>query len=360
MNKFSIIIKYLFILPCLLLCFSNVYGQCYPIDGDEAEVMPGMPHTNPASCDVVPGDPDPTVVITPPTFDCADVADVVTYETPILPNNPNVFFQYWGECATGSPAMPNLAPARNQGYIQQMFCAFDANGLPTFPVPTPVNGVINFIPQQSEDVGCNGFATGCECGERNNNNDAAELYQLDFWLAVPNFQSQIGFQFSGNRDDAASIFVGPDLNNMCEVAYHKDGSTHMALPNQLSGTYNIPDGLSGTCGLSWLRIRIYVSDIADRFRVNPEVDLGNGNGYVNFNTVLIEPAVSATDNTPPAIATNTVSGYLVNGANGPLFYTDQGVNDPLACNPVTSSTNTGICPDVCEADCGVFPANPGN
>ena len=316
--------------------------NCYPETTAEADNQPGVPNTNPASCDISAG--DPTEVIEVPTFDCA-VATAITFETPILPSNPSVLYHYWGNCSPLSPAMPVGISPRSNGYIQQMFCETDAFGLPAFSGGlSGDNGIIDFLPQRTEDVGCNGFAEigTCDCGGNGGANapeKEAELIQIDFWMAVPEIQSQVGFRFStNNREDASSFFVGADLNDMCEVAFFTDGQNHDDLVDQLTGTFNIDNQLPGTCGLLWMRVRLYINDIADQFEVNPQINAGNG--WVDIDQLLIEPATSADDNTVPTVATTTVTGYLIDGE---FVYDDGGTWDPYGCNPVVTTTDPGVC-----------------
>ena len=327
----------------VLLTFSN-YGpdliNCYPTSTLCANMQPGTPNTNPASCNISAG--EPTAVITIPAFDCAD-ATAVTFETPVLPTTSSVLYHYWGNCAPNSPPMPENISAKSNGYIQQMFCETDGFGLPAFPGGLSGEfGTINFLPQASEDVGSNGFAAvgTCDGGGVGTDEKEAELIQLDFWMGVPDIQSQVGFRFStNNREDAASFFVGADLNAMCEVAYFTDGQNHDGLFDQFTGTFNIAPGqLTGTCGLLWMRVRVYINDISDQFEVNPQIDAGAG--WVDVDQLLIEPAVSASDNTIPTITTTTISGYLIEGE---FVYDDGGAWAPYGCNPVVAATDDGVC-----------------
>ena len=313
---------------------------CYPTNTQCADIQSGTPNSNPASCNISAG--EPTAVITIPAFDCAD-ATAVTFETPVLPTTSSVLYHYWGNCAPNSPTMPENISPKSNGYIQQMFCETDGFGLPAFPGGlSGENGIISFLPQASEDVGANGFAQvgTCDGGGVGTDEKESELIQLDFWMAVPDIQSQVGFQFStNNREDAASFFVGADLNAMCEVAYFTDGQNHDGLLDQLTGTFNIAPGqLTGTCGLLWLRVRVYINDIADQFEVNPQINAGAG--WVDVDQLLIEPALSASDNTVPTVTTTTVSGYLIDGE---FVYDDGGAWAPYGCSPVAAATDDGVC-----------------
>jgi len=324
----------------ITLIITNYACICYPQTTSQANGLPGILYSNPANCDIAAGEPNE--VITIPDFDCADAVPV-SFETPVLPANPSVLYHYWGNCSPNSPSMPIGISAKANGYIQQMFCETDAFGLPAFTDGlSGENGTINFLPQETEDVGCLGFAqvNPCTCGGFDQTEQEAELIQIDFWMAVPDLQPQVGFRFSTNaREDAASFFVGPELGKMCEVAYFTDGSNHDDLVDQNTGTYNIDAGIhTGTCGLLWMRVRVYISDIAAQFEVNPEINAGAG--WVSIDQLLIEPALSALDNTVPTVTTNTVSGYIIDDV---FVYDDGGTWDPYGCNPVTGVPDEGVC-----------------
>ena len=336
---------------------NNIYEDlmlCSPENTRTATCWGGEAHGNPTSCDIDAGDPSDPIAI--PTFDCT-VATAVTFDTPILPSNPNVLYHYWGNCSPLSPDMPIGISAKSNGYIQQMFCETDAFGLPAWPGGlSGDNGTIGFLPQASEDVGCDGFAQvgTCDCGGigiANGGEKDSELIQIDFWMAVPEIQSQVGFRFStNNREDAGSFFVGADLNNMCEVAFFTDGQFHDGLIDQLTGTYNIGDQLTGTCGLLWMRVRLYINDISDQFEVNPQINAGNG--WVDIDQLLIEPATAADDNIAPTVGLASVTGYLIDGE---FVYDDGGTWDPYGCNPVVlAGTDTGVCQDALYVELSEF------
>ena len=328
--------------------------NCYPTNDECAELQPGSQTGNHASCNITYEEPDPAVIIEVPVFDCDDPTLIaVTFDTPDLPSSSSVLYHYWGNCAPLSPPMPEDIDPNHNGYIQQMFCDVDAFGLPAFPGGlSGETGTIGFLPKESEDVGCFGFAdvaTTCLCGAGDNSaggtvveHTASELIQLDFWMAIPDNQPQVGFRFTlDNREDAAAFFVGADLSQMCEVAYFTDGMSFGDLTDEPIGTYNIAAGqLMGTCGLSWMRVRAYINDIAHAFRVEPQINAGNG--WVDVDQLLIIPATSADDNTIPTITLTSVEGYQIDGE---FIYNDGGTWAPYGCNPVIAGTDTGVCND---------------
>lgn len=328
-----------------ILAANTIYADlivCHPETTIAAQNKPGVLNINPASCDISSG--DPTAVITIPTFDCGSVT-AVSFDTPVLPSNPRVLYHYWGNCAPLSPPMPEVIDPPSNGYIQQMFCETDAFGLPAFKGGlSGENGIIDFLPQVSEDVGCNGFVevgTTCTCGASPTVEKTSELIQIDFWMAVPTVQSEVGFRFSqDNRQDAGAFFVGASLTEMCEVNFYTDGPDHDSQLDQSTGTYKISNGqLSETCGLRWMRVRLYINDVADQFSVEPQINAGNG--WVDIDQLLIEPALTADDNVVPTVTTTTVTGYL---SGTDYIYDDGGTWDPYGCNPTALS---GLDPGTC-------------
>jgi len=345
-------------LPCIEYEAEVVVEECfcYPTTTAEANAMPGAP-TNPCvsgGAAIIPI-PDDLVVA-----DCA-AAELVTFDM-VVPST-SVHYTYWGNCSADSPVMPISLAAPSQGYIQQMFCDSDANGLPAWPGGlSGESGTINNLPSGTFDVGCNGFvpeaSTDCICGDGDEGTDpedrGTELIQLDFWLAIPDFQTQIGFQMSTTGSaDAASIFVGPDITNMCEVSYFTygggNGTHNDEEPQQPTGSYNVAQSplTAAGCNSSWLRVRIYISDVRDKWEVIPQIDCGNGYGDLKTSSMPIVAASSADDNVPPAatLTTMSVDGYVLEDDVSELdfYYDDQGVLKKYACNPATRTGDEGIC-----------------
>jgi len=339
--------------PALNACYGTE-DVCYPTNQDCAAVTPGDPYMNPAGC-VTAGDPDPDVIIPIPDFDCA-AAEAVTFDM-VVPDL-QVYYHYWGNCSAMSPVMPTALDAQNQGFIQQFFCASDTDGLPAFPGGlSNEKGLIDNLPSSTEETGCNGFvdetATDCICGGGSAGTDpedeAVELIQLDFWVAIPDYQTQVGFTFlvtAGNPADAASIFVGPNTANMCEVAYFNYGGAGGEHNNntQASGTYALDHTslLKDACNSSWLRVRIYITDVKDKWGVEPQIDCGNG--YGSLKDLPIAAAMNAGDNTQPAaLTTMSVDGYSMTVNGQEFLYDDQGVPKKYACNPVPLAVDEGVC-----------------
>ena len=343
--------------PALNACYGT--GDfCYPTTQACASITPGVPHMNPAGC-VTAGDPDPNVIIPIPDFDpdtdCA-AADPVTFDM-VVPDL-KVHYTYWGNCSPLSPAMPTALDAQNQGFIQQFFCDSDTDNLPAFPGGlSGESGEIDFIPTGTFDTGCDEFVdqmdTGCICGDGDAGTDpedeGVELIQLDFWVGIPSYQTQVGFSFdvtAGNPADGGSIFVGPNTGNMCEVAYYNHGGLggeHNDATKD-SGTYDLDHDLllKDACNLSWLRVRVYITDVKDRWGVIPTMDCGNGYGPIS--ALPVAATMNAGDNTKPAaLTTMSVDGYSLTVDEQEFLYDEQGAPKKYACNPVTRTEDAGIC-----------------
>jgi len=325
---------------------------CYPTTRAAATATPGehFDNTTNANCDIDYADPTPADFITPPVFDCDD-ATAVTYMIPVFPKF-SVFYQYWGNCSTNSPTLPGGFSPFNNGFIQQFFCEEDGNGLPAFPVATSETGSICFLPAASSEVGTMGFTEIGDCINSDPNPahptvvDFAEAMQFDFWLAVPAVQSQIGFQIVVDaKQDGGSLFVGPDLASMCEVAYNSDGSDFDALDDEPIGTYNVDPAIhDGECGHIWLRVREYITDINDRFDNTLQANIDGT--WVDLSTLNIVAATSADDDTPPTTTLAATTGYLVENAAGDEFIFDgTGTWDPYGClsEEITEGMDEGVC-----------------
>ena len=72
---------------------------------------------------------------------------------------------------------------------------------------------------------------------------------------------------------------------------------------------------------------------------------------VELRLLLIEPALSADDNTLPTVATTTVSGYLIDGE---YLYDAEGTWDPYGCNEVTGVPDNGVCSPVLDVELSNF------
>jgi len=350
--------------PALNACYGT--DVCFPQSNSCAEITPGDPHMNPAGCPVTAGDPDALVIIPIPDFDpdmdCA-AAEAMTFDM-VVPDL-KVHYTYWGNCSPRSPEMPTVLDAQNQGFITQFFCDLDTDGLPAFPSGlSGESGIVDFIPANTEDAGCNGFVdeatSDCICGAGSNGTDpedaGVELLQLDFWVAIPTYQTQVGFNFdnhTGNPVEGASFFAGPNTASMCEVNYYNFGGAggdHNDEPQQPSGTYTLDHGslLQDDCNASWLRVRVYMSDVKDRWGIIPQMDCGNGYGPIS--ALPVAPAMSAGDNSQPAaLTTMSVEGYsLLDTESGITFFYDAlGNPKKYACNPVALVGDTGVCAGPC-------------
>ncbi len=326
-------IRLIHFVVCILCSSTTIFAQfCPPTTGTEAAASPGILYTNPPSCNVQAGEPSVSVIT--PNFVCG--LNEVEYQTLNPPENSGVLYHYWGNCANSIPVMPSGISAQRNGYIEQMFCATDSYGLPAYPDGlSNISGQVDFLPTRHTEVGCDNFLNigTCQCGGNSSEEiQGAELIQLDFWLAVPNAQTQIGMRLSGGNADAGAFFVGADLDNMCKVAYHTDGSVFSALPEQPIGTYNLPNDINRICGLSVVRVRLYYNDIAGGFTVTPELNIGRG--WEGLANLFIFPATAVDDNITPTVSLTTKVGFINTDGN---IFDINGIYDPLACNPVPTT-----------------------
>ena len=256
------------------------------------------------------------VTLTEPTFEAVTVVcplQAVQYERPIPA--VSVHMQYWHECVGVSfPAgVPNNNyGATNQGFINQLFCTLDGNGYPAAPgsIGAPASGNVNFIPSRSGQT----LAALAQIGVAScSNRTRTEMFQLDFWLLIPNGIDTIGFSMSGGLFDAGLIMVGEDLSSMCAtVDYVDPGCCGGTQGLETSVYYEVPSTATVICGAKLLRTRLYITDAGDSFTANPQFNIGGG--FMDLEDIPNLVAIAATgpnDNTAPTVMTEMVQkGFI--------------------------------------------------
>ncbi len=261
-----------------------------------------------------------------PTVTCP--IEAVEYQIPIS-DNQGVFIQYWNNCVDGVSGLPAVS-AVSQGFINQFFCEIDGKGYPTPPTSlgTPLSGIVNILPQRSEDIRDDVLpALGVSCTE--DQQKETELIQVDYWIILPKSVPTIGFQLGGNRFDAALLMIGPDVDNMCATADFTN-----PIRNGVAGAntayYDVPDSATRICGALALRARFYVTDVEGFFRVDPEINIGDGFKTLDeLEGALVLPAASADDNVVPNTdLSDAAKGYI--DANGNIFNLNEEWQ-PTAC-----------------------------
>jgi len=348
----------LLLFACCTLLSSEVFGQCtLPTNNGQAANQPGAPFANDATC---PVSTDPVTSVPVPTITCPTTK--VTYNTPEL-GIEGAFIQYWNECVSATNTPLNNGPdAVFNGYISQLFCDLDPNGLPAAPAaiaPDLFSGVTTFVP--TSDNGNGGSAAtsilnlpGLPATCDNTSTPLMELVQIDYWLVLPANQPNVGFAIGGNSVtlESTSIFIGEDLNSMCEVAYEEGGNQiNTGAGQQPTGTYSLAD-VPVTCGSKIVRVRIYVTDISNAYNV--AVDINIGNGFVGLSSLPGLPVIAATsgdDNTVPTIPQITAIGFQ--DANDNIFdldgnYLNSACIDANAA-PLADKDNDGVA-DFCDLD----------
>ncbi len=318
---------------------------CLPMTNADALTNKGFLSgcDNAPSCGVVAAtDITPPVI---PTFSCP--ADLATYRK--VPAVNETFVSYWNNglstigASAGFADFPTLSASR-QGFINQLFCEEDA----TYGLPIPGNGGngtpltgIAALPGSATPLNALLAASG-----ETNIAGEMELIQADFWLALPDYVTDIGFQIGGGAADAARFMVGSDLTSMCTVAeaFCLTGACD-DLIGVAEGYYPVGTGntiANPECSLKTIRVRIYVTDMAQSFNVAPMIDVGFGFEPIASATgIAIIPAASANDNVPPSVSFGPLeTGFSLGGD----VFDMAGNLVSLACD-VTIIPNSDACCD---------------
>ena len=312
--------------------------NCLLVDNDEAIAYRGyMVGCNQSGCPVTTCPFDQVLVA--PIFTCP--VQEISYERPI--ESDSVYMQYWSNCVATVSGLPSVS-ATNQGFINQLFCDFDANGYPMAPasIGAPLAGIVSQLPSlggRMQDLALElNPATGCPSGS----NSAMELIQSDFWILVPDNIQEIGFKVGGGAADAALFMVGTSLTDLCATSELLDGASQ-GVEGIPESYYTVPStATSNGCAGKYLRVRFYTTDIAAGFNTTPEVDFGSGfDALTNFDEIVVIPAAGPNDNVPPAPPTELLTGYV--DVNNNLFAEDAQTYEPLGC--ITNSIiNTNAAP----------------
>ncbi|MBP6618617.1 MAG: cadherin-like domain-containing protein, partial [Leadbetterella sp.] len=268
--------------------------------------------TNVAGCSVSPFIPNPQV----PTVGC-DVK-YVNYLSPVP--NKGVYYQYWNTCVGSTTPTIN---ANNQGFINQTFCKFDAEGYPAAP-PAYGTPAVGSAPQLIDTDGLAGaqlaistLFPSCPSGSPNQTWTNTELLQQDFWLVLPANVDSFNVYTNRIMWDAGSLFIGKNYENMCELSYAYstqaiDNTTPIPYDNAPSSlavsSYKVPADAVRQNGHVVLRVRLYVSDLGAAWRVEPQIDYGTGR--ISMNNAVYYPAISPTDNVAPTINFQTNLGFV--------------------------------------------------
>ncbi len=343
---------------------------CPPADRPTAIAGRGFMFACDASQSNCPVFPTPTDPLEPVVPSCP--LQAIDYQEPEA--GVGVFIQYWNACVNDSiTAQTPIYVARDQGFINQLFCAIDAYGYPAAPAAqgAPVSGIISTLPQASEDMpGVLDIIGYGDCdpdtfdpappGPVGANGAAdiyAELIQIDFWMLVPSNLTSVGFSLGGIRYDAAMFMVGPDLNNMCVTAdFSNPGLGGAQNPEYVGVTesyYNIPPDAPIVCGGKVLRVRLYITDIEAYFTVTPQINIGNGfQSIENITGATLVEAESGDDNTIPNFPL-TPSQKGLTDDDGNIFDLD-GNWLPFACGDGVPTnvftTDNVVLDEVCAND----------
>ena len=346
-----------------------------PQDNTEASNTPGYEPVN-VDCPVEYIAP---VFTAEPVIACP--VQKVTYDQPAFTNSS--YLQVWSP-ALGTTDLPAILNARHNGYITQFFCSLDTWGLPALPanvvgsvqgdfpglpshdIPETNPNIVFPNPQYTRvpftsgtDVNGNDISgmSIVDIGgtAANGNIEQTELIQADFWIVVPDIQGEIGFGQGGGTLDAGSLYIGEDLNAMCNVSYFTDGATFNSLPDELQGTYNT-SSVPAVCGYKILRARHYINDINAFFEVAPVVEFRPGDGQVAFTELPTIAALGPDDNTPPTLTFETIVGLM--DANNNVF--DLDANFLPSCNVSTASAifkDINITTPTCNVEVDLETAN---
>jgi len=242
--------------------------NCLLVDNAEATAHRGFmyactPGLAPSSvCTDVPNFATPP---TPPVFTCP--SEAIEYSLPVT---EGVYMQYWSNCATGVSGLPVITAA-NQGFVNQLFCDTDGFGYPLAPTNagTPLAGIVSQVPARStlaSDMAAEiDPATTCA-----GNNGELELIQMDFWMLIPDYITDVGVQLNGPGVDAALIMIGSGLSDLSPIAEIIDGAAGQE--GTPTGYYCLP-ATTPACAGQYLRFRIYITDIGGAFNVSPAAAL---------------------------------------------------------------------------------------
>lgn len=306
--------------------------NCPPLDDNEASEYRGIKASAPG-CSVIE---TPAAPLTPPTLTCP----VQSIRYSLVEDPPNeVYLQYCTFAAPNSPAYD----AKSQGWINQLFCGVDGSGLPAAPTG---------ITFSAKSAGLETNFIGEEVAPLDEEDDA-QLLQLDFWMVLPPTLSSVGIQIGDTKADATALWLGPNLGAMCPVAEFIEvanermgGVDNWVGYGNRTGYYPIPATVSQDCNLNILRARMYISDIEAFWKSDPLIDIGSG--FVNITTLPLIAATGPSDNAPPTLTLMDGADGFVD-ANGNVFDVN-GNWIPVACQtPGTDATDivtvsaTNIC-----------------
>jgi len=313
------------------------------VDDSEAVNFRGyMFGCNQAALDCNLSSTPPSFVSFNPSFACDAVE--IEYEAPI---SEGVYVQYWNDCVSTVNPLPVLTAA-NQGFINQLFCDFDVNGYPMAPasIGTPLAGQVSQLPSigaLTDDLAAEiDPATTCVSNEA-----GMELIQSDFWILIPDYVTDVGLRLGGGGADASLLLIGSDCTDMIATAELLDGAG-AGLEGVAETYYTIPDTVSSDCGGTYLRARLYTTDIAAGFATNPEINIGTGFDKVdNIDDVIVIPATGPNDCVAPAPMTQTLTGYL--DINNNIFAADATTYVPFACGFTLLANTNGD--DITDAAC---------